>query len=175
LARNIIILFISEKCIQGGKVVEEKNLATVIGMAIGREEEAFAFYQDLSQKVEDRTAIETLQYLSHEEKKHKEFLEKYRQGGYGPETLRMTDVVDYKIAEYLTSPDIQKNMESKDVYLVAAHRELNSYNFYQSLAQMHPDGNARTLFLRMANEEKKHKEKIEYLYANTAFPQTSGG
>jgi len=27
----------------------------------------------------------------------------------------------------------------------------------------------------MANEELKHKEKMEYLYANTAFPQTSGG
>jgi rubrerythrin len=155
--------------------MKDQKIAAVIDMAIEREEQAFAFYQSLSQKVDDRTAIETLQYLSHEEKKHKEFLEKYRQGGYGPEALRMTDVVDYKIAEYLTTPDIQKNMESKDVYLVAAHRELNSYNFYQSLAQMHPDGNLKTLFLRMANEEKKHKEKVEYLYANTAFPQTSGG
>jgi hypothetical protein len=27
----------------------------------------------------------------------------------------------------------------------------------------------------MANEELKHKEKMEYLYANTAFPQTAGG
>jgi len=155
--------------------MEEQKIAAVIDMAIEREEEAFAFYRDLSQKVDDRTAIETLQFLSHEEKKHKEFLVKYRQGGYGPEALRMTDVLDYKIAEYLTKPDIQKNMESKDVYLVAAHRELNSYNFYQSLAHMHPDGNAKTLFLRMANEEKKHKEKVEYLYSNTAFPQTSGG
>ena len=28
---------------------------------------------------------------------------------------------------------------------------------------------------RMANEELKHKEKMEYLYANAAFPQTAGG
>jgi hypothetical protein len=27
----------------------------------------------------------------------------------------------------------------------------------------------------MANEEMKHKEKVEYLYTNTAFPQTEGG
>jgi rubrerythrin len=159
----------------GGISMEEKNLSVIIEMAIKREEEAFAFYQELSHKVDDRTAIDTLQFLSHEEKKHKEFLEKYRQGEYGPETLRMTAAVDYKIAEYLTKPDIQKNMDSKDVYLVAAHRELSSYNFYQSLAQMHTEGNVKTLFLRMANEEKKHKEKVEYLYANTAFPQTSGG
>ena len=155
--------------------MEEKKIAAVIDMAIERETEAFAFYQGLSQKVEDPQAKETLQFLSNEEKKHKEFLEKYRKGGYGPEGLRMTEVVDYKIAEYLAAPDIKKNMESKDVYLVAAHRELNSYNFYKSLAEMHPDGNAKTILLRMANEEKKHKEKVEYLYSNTAFPQTSGG
>jgi hypothetical protein len=28
---------------------------------------------------------------------------------------------------------------------------------------------------RMANEELKHKEKVEYLYSNAAFPQTDGG
>ncbi len=155
--------------------MEEKKIAAVIDMAIEREVEAYNFYQDLYKKVEDSTAKESLQFLSQEEKKHKEFLEKYRQGGLGAEALRMTEVVDYKIAEYLSKPDIKKNMESKDVYLVAAHRELNSYNFYKSLADMHPDGNAKAILLRMANEEKKHKEKVEYLYSNTAFPQTSGG
>jgi rubrerythrin len=155
--------------------MEEKKIAAVIEMAIERESEAFAFYQDLYRKVEDPQAKDTLRFLSEEEKKHKEFLEKYRQGGLGSEGLRMTEVVDYKIAEYLSAPDLEKNMESKDVYLVAAHRELNSYNFYKSLADMHPDGNAKAVLLRMANEEKKHKEKVEYLYSNTAFPQTSGG
>jgi len=155
--------------------MEDKNISTVIDTAIEREEKAYAFYRDLSGKVEDMTARETLQFLSAEEKKHKAFLERYRRGEYGAEALRMTDVVDYKIAEYLAQPDIQKSMDSKDVYLVAAHRELNSYNFYKSLADLHPDGSVKTILLRMANEEKKHKEKVEYLYSNTAFPQTDGG
>jgi rubrerythrin len=155
--------------------MSEKPFADIIEMAIEREEQAFAFYQLLLGKVEDKTAKETLQFLSNEERKHKEFLEKYRKEGYGPEGLRMTDVVDYKIAEHLAAPDIKKNMESKDVYLVAAHRELNSYHFYKSLADLHPPGDAKSILLRIANEEKKHKEMVEYLYANTAFPQTDGG
>jgi rubrerythrin len=155
--------------------MDAKTISMIIDVAIEREERAYAFYQELSGKVKDITAQETLQFLSDEEKKHKEFLQKYRQGDYGAESLRMTDVVDYKIAEYLAKPDIQKNMDSKDIYLVAAHRELNSYNFYKSLADLHPDGSVKTMLLRMANEEKKHKEKVEYLYSNTAFPQTDGG
>jgi len=155
--------------------MDEKTISMIIDIAIEREERAYAFYRDLSGKVDDITAQETLQFLSDEEKKHKEFLKKYRRGDYGREGLRMTDVVDYKIAEYLSKPDIQKNMDSKDIYLVAAHRELNSYNFYKSLADLHPDGSVKAILLRMANEEKKHKEKVEYLYSNTAFPQTDGG
>jgi hypothetical protein len=31
------------------------------------------------------------------------------------------------------------------------------------------------MLLRMADQELKHKEKVEYLYANTAFTQTAGG
>jgi rubrerythrin len=61
------------------------------------------------------------------------------------------------------------------VYLVAAHRELQTYNFYKALADLHPDGEAKEMLLKMANQELKHKEKVEYLYANTAFPQTAGG
>lgn len=155
--------------------MEKPKIAAVIDMAIKREEEAFAFYNDLHNKVEDPSAKDSLQFLSKEEKKHKEFLVKYRQGGYGEEGLRLTEVVDNKIADYLEKPDIKKDMESKDVYLVAAHRELNSYNFYKSLADLHPEGSAKAILLRMANEEKKHKEKVEYLYSNTAFPQTAGG
>jgi rubrerythrin len=43
------------------------------------------------------------------------------------------------------------------------------------LAHLHAEGDPREMLLKMANEELKHKEKMEYLYANTAFPQTSGG
>jgi rubrerythrin len=155
--------------------MKDKNLEEIIGIAIKREEEAFAFYQDVCKKVPDKTAHETLEFLAGEEKKHKDFLVCYRDGGYGATALRMNTVVDYHIAEHLEKPDLDKNMESKDVYLVAAHRELNSYNFYTALAEIQPAGEAKDILLRIASEELKHKEKVEYLYSNTAFPQTDGG
>jgi rubrerythrin len=155
--------------------MENKKLEEVICIAIKREEEAYAFYQDLCKKVQDKTAQETLEFLAGEEKKHKEFLVRYRDGGYQTAGLRMNTVVDYHIAEHLEKPDLDKNMESKDVYLVAAHRELNSYNFYTSLADIQPAGEVKDMLLKVASEELKHKEKAEYLYSNTAFPQTDGG
>jgi rubrerythrin len=149
-----------------------KDSEAVIERAIKNEEEAYAFYMDLAQKVADEEAKDTLLFLAHEEKGHKEYLLKYCQAAFaGP----ARPVIDYKISEHLMKPDVQKDMQSKDVYLIAANRELNAHNFYKGLAELHPAGDVKEMLLRMASEELKHKEKMEYLYANTTFTQTAGG
>ena len=153
----------------------DKPLSKVIDLAIQREEEAYDFYKDILSKLEDTSIKDTIQFIANEEIKHKAFLVKYRKGDYGPDALRMTDVVDYKISEYLEEPEITKETKREDVYLIASHRELRSHRFYTELANMHDANNIKEMLLKMANEELKHKEKMEYLYANTAFPQTAGG
>ncbi len=155
--------------------MEKKRLDFVIDVAIEREEEAHAFYIDLRDRVEDATAKDTLDFLAKEEQKHRDFLVAYRDGKVAADGLRLAESIDYKIAEHLDEPDLEKDMETKDVYLVAAHRELGSYHFYRSLADIHPEGEVKDILLKIAAEEMKHKEKVEYLYSNTAFPQTAGG
>jgi rubrerythrin len=153
----------------------DKPLSEVIDLAIQREEEAYDFYRDILVKLEDTSIKDTIKFIANEEKKHKAFLVNYRKGDYGPDALRMTDVVNYKISEYLEEPEITKETKREDVYLIASHRELRSHRFYTELANMHDANNVKEMLLKMANEELKHKEKMEYLYANTAFPQTAGG
>jgi rubrerythrin len=153
----------------------EKTIADIIDMAIQREKEAYVFYMDIHEKVKDTSVRDTVEFIAKEEIKHKEFLVGYRAGNYGSDSLRMADVVDYRIAEYLEEPEVEDNSSSQDVYLIASHREARSHLFYKELAGMHTDGELNSMLLKMANEELKHKEKMEYLYSNTAFPQTSGG
>lgn len=153
----------------------DKKVADILEMAIQREEDAYAFYMDIHSKVDDAQVKGTLEFIAGEEKKHRAFLVGYREGNFGTAALRMSDVVDYKIAEYLEEPDLGENPKPEDIYLVASHRELRSHLFYTELANLHADDDLREMLLKMANEELKHKEKMEYLYANTAFPQTSGG
>jgi len=155
--------------------MEEKTLSEVIEMAIQREIEAYNFYQDLRGKVDDENARETILWIAGEEKKHREFLEQYRDGEYGPEALRMNHPVNYKIAEHQEEPEVSGDISRQNVFLIAAHREARSTQFYSELADMHPDGELKQALLKMASEELRHKEKMEYLYTNTAFPQTDGG
>jgi rubrerythrin len=153
----------------------QKTIGDVIDIAIQREEEAYDFYMDIYGKVQDATVRDTVEFIAGEERKHKAFLVAYRDGNYGSEALRMADVVDYKIAEYLEEPEISEDSNSEDIYLIAAHRESKSFQFYTEIANMHAAGELKSMLSKMANEELKHKEKMEYLYTNAAFPQTSGG
>jgi rubrerythrin len=153
----------------------DKRVSDIIGIAIKREEEAYDFYMDIHSKASDPGVRETLEFIAGQEKKHKAFLVGYRDGKFGAKALKMGDVVDYKVAEYLEEPQIDEKSKPEDVYLAASHRELRSFHFYTELANLHADAEIKQMLLSMANEELRHKEKMEYLYANTAFPQTSGG
>ena len=154
----------------------DQRLLEYINVAISREEDAFRFYTELAGRVIDEAARDTLVWISEEEKKHKAFLVKFREDGIGPEAMRLSDVVYYKIAEHLEEPDVEEDMSRAEIFLVASHREMRSYNFYSELAALYEAGDpVYEMLHKIANEELKHKEKMEYLYANTAFPQTDGG
>jgi rubrerythrin len=153
----------------------DPKLLKLIDTAIQREEDAYTFYRSLFGRIQDPAVRETIDWIAGEEQKHKAFLVKYRSGEFGAAGLRLSDVVYYQIAEHQEEPPVSADMNSAQIYLVASHREMRSHQFYTALAQQHAAGDAREMLLLMANEELKHKEKMEYLYANTAFPQTSGG
>ena len=152
-----------------------KPLSEILDIAIAREEDAYFFYLDLIERAEGTEAKETMNYIAEEEKKHRRFLVDYKNGKKGSTELSMATPVNYKIAEHLDEVEPNKQLSSSDIYLIAAHREKRSNQFYTELAAMHADPEIRNLLLKMASEELKHKEKMEYLYSNTAFPQTAGG
>jgi len=66
-------------------------------------------------------------------------------------------------------------MKLKDVFLLAANREKASHEFYLSLARIHSTGEVKRLIERLAAQELEHKQRVEFLYTEVAFPQTNGG
>jgi len=155
--------------------MKNQTLESLIELAIVNEEEAYNSYMELYRMVDDKTAKDTLKFLAEEEKQHKAYLLKYRDGSFRENSLPLNAPVDYGIAETTDKPEPRKNITTNEVYLIAANKELNASQFYKSLAEIHPEGDVRDMLLRMADQELRHKEKVEYLYTNTAFPQTEGG
>jgi rubrerythrin len=132
-------------------------------------------YTDLSQKVEDASTRSAFQSLARQELGHQNLLESYLRGELKEGALNIKHTVDYRIAEHLDQPEVSPDMGLGDVFLLAAGREKAAHDFYIGLAQMHPAGEVKKQVEKLAAQELKHKQRVESLYTEVAFPQTDGG
>jgi len=160
----------------GGVAMETQcTLKHILEMAIQKEIESQHLYREIGRKVTGDAAKDVLEYLVQQEQRHRRVLERYRSGELKAGTLSQGEVVDYKIAEHFDQPSISPDMGLKDVFLLAANREMHSHEFYVALAGLHPAGEAKRLLEELASQELEHKRKVEDLYTQVAFPQTAGG
>ncbi len=151
------------------------TLAKILDKAIKKEVQSQLLYTDLSQKARDEAAREAFQEMVRQEIAHQELLEQYQRGELPAGALNMNETVDYHLAEHLDKADISPDMQLKDVFMLAAVREMAAHDFYAGLAEIHPAGEVKRLLEGLAAQELEHKQKVETLYTEVAFPQTDGG
>ncbi len=156
-------------------MTEKMTVAQVLGRAIQKEIESQELYTRLGRTAQDAAAREMLGQMSRVEKKHEELLRRYLRGELGEGSLAHGDVLDYHIAEHLEEPSLDPDMKLDEILLAAANREKASHDFYHDLAGAHPSGEVRKLLEELAEQELEHKQRVEHLYTEVAFPQTDGG
>ncbi len=144
------------------------EMEAVVKSAIAQEEMSHDFYQRLADAVSHADTKETLQYLAKEELEHKNFL----QGCLTAEGCKLVGrPKDVHLAEMLEAPAFHPGLSPKEALVIAMKREEGSHKFYQALAALQPPGEIREFLEKVAKMELAHKEKMEYLYDNTAFPE----
>ena len=151
------------------------TLKEILGKAIQKEIGSQLLYTDLSQRMRDQAPKDALQELARQEQEHQNLLEQYQQGKLRAGTLSGEQTVDYKIAEHLYQPEISPDLQLRDIFLLAANREMHSHDLYLALVRIHPPGEAKRLLRKLASQELEHKHRVESLYTEVAFPQTDGG
>jgi rubrerythrin len=156
-------------------MVTQVTLKGILEKAIEKEVNSWLLYVSLSQKVNDEAAKDAFQELAQQEQGHRNLLERYLRGELKEGALSSRQLIDYKLAEQLYQPELSIDMKLQDVFLLAANREKVSYEFYLSLAQIHPAGEVKRLLEELAAQELEHKQRVEFLYTEVAFPQTEGG
>jgi rubrerythrin len=156
-------------------MVSSLTLFEVLQAAIQKEVMSRFLYVGLRQRVKDPAAREAFKMLAEQEEVHQQVLEDYLHGRLKEGALSTGLVVDYKIADCLEQPEISPTMEIKEVFLVAAKKELAAHYLYQNLAAIHPNGQIKHILEDLAGQEMEHKNRVETLYSEVAFPQTDGG
>jgi desulfoferrodoxin-like iron-binding protein len=146
-----------------------KSVQEVLDFAIEKEEEARQFYLDWSKKLENKALSEQFVIFAGEENKHKEKLQRVKSGStFKPSARQVTDL---KIVDYLVDIAATPDMDYQEALIVAMRREKASFKFYNDLAAMSEDGALRETFLALAQEEAKHKLRLETEYEKEIYSE----
>ncbi len=138
------------------------SLDELLDFAIEKEEEAAQFYTDLAGKMDKPHMKQVFTEFAGEEKKHKETIIGIKQG-----KLLVADekkVVDLKIAEYIVDVEAKPDMDYQEALILAMKKEKASFKLYNDLANMTESEEVRSSMLVMAQEEAKHKMRLEIEY-----------
>ena len=144
------------------------EMGVILARAIANEESAAAFYRQAAERLSDPVTRDAIQGLMRDELEHKRLLEEFKQG---TRPLPEGSSSGGSLVEFLGTPDFTPDMSPTDAFLLAAKKEKLAVEFYENWAKLYPGGPERELLLGLAEVERRHKEKVENLFTNAAFPE----
>ncbi|MBU2547337.1 MAG: ferritin family protein [Proteobacteria bacterium] len=134
----------------------------ILDFAINKEQEAADFYTDLAGRVDRPWMAETFTSFARQEMGHKAKLEGVKKGQrLAPAQGKVQDL---KIAEYLVDVEPAPKMDYQDALVLAMKREKAAFRLYSDLAEATDDAGLKDTFETLAQEEARHKLKIEIEY-----------
>ena len=138
------------------------DVETLLSFAIEKEQEAAEFYvwaSGLSYRPNLRTMFLE---MAEEERKHEAMLkgmEPRNLGGRPVEPVR-----DLKISDYLVEVEFSPDMSYQDALILAMKREEKAHQLYSDMGTRTGDPEIKKLFAMLAQEEAKHKLRLETEY-----------
>ncbi len=142
--------------------MDEKKFKEIIQFAIDKEIEAFNFYTGASQNAKYSGGKELFLSLAKEEEGHRKLLENLNMEKVSQK--RIEKVLDLHISDYMVEVEMNPGLSYADTLRIAMKREEKSLKLYNDMKNSNTDENLKKLFTLLANEEDKHKLKLEKIY-----------
>jgi len=142
--------------------MDEKKFKEIIKFAIDKEIKAFDFYTN-ARKVAKFSGIKDLfSDLAKEEVGHRKILEKLDMKKIAQ--AKIEKVPDLKISDYIVDAEFKPDMPYADILRMAIKMEERALKLYTNMNKSNKDEILNKLFTLLANEEAKHKLRLEKIY-----------
>ncbi len=145
------------------------EIKELVAKAAEEEEKSYKFYMDAIDLTQDAAAKIWLKDLAGEELKHKEMLLDFDISKISK--FEPGETQDLHITEFLVDKDVSEIKSFQDVLIVSMKKEQKAYNFYVSMAQSSDNEDMKNMCKILAQEELKHKHKIELYYDDIIFSE----
>ncbi|MGB2804256.1 MAG: ferritin family protein [Candidatus Zixiibacteriota bacterium] len=138
------------------------NFKEVITFAIRKEAEAYNLYTTYSDLAKNPGTKVMFKELATEEQKHREILE-------GVEKKDVTEykletIPDLKISDFVDDQEFSPDMDYPAALRLAIKREEHAFKLYNHIGSQTEDAELKKLFAVLAQEESKHKLRLESEY-----------
>ena len=138
------------------------TFSEIVKLGLAKEKNAEDFYRRWASclKAPDKfwsRAKVLLLSLAAEEEEHQKIFEKVKAADLG--LSGEENIAELKVEDYASAEDIPPDAKTKDIIAAAIEREGRSIRFYSDLAKL--GGNMRGVLSNLAEQEKKHKERLE--------------
>lgn len=145
----------------------------VIKLAIQREIEAFNLYTDAARNLPQGDMRRTLEEMAEQERGHRVKLENILAGNirWAVRLARAQPAADMRLSDHLVGGSLDPNASYQDVLLFAAKREQAAYQFYKAMIELVDDTLIANVFEMLANEELKHKNRLEKIYEDEVYQE----
>jgi len=150
----------------------EQYLEEILRQAIRFEEESYTMYSNAGRITQIADAQAMLEDLAKQELGHKAKLQAIQKRGVASlaPVVKTSEAQDLKLADYLQIPaGLNEEADLQDVLLLAMQREKSTREFYLKLGDLTSPGTAKDLFALLAEEELKHKNRVEALYEKLVY------
>ena len=144
----------------------EWTIEMVLNRALSLEKQSYNLYIWAKGRVKNIGIKKMLNELAQEERRHKEKIvsaiknrERISEIGSNIE-----EVEDLGIIDWLSDAGLSENATYQDILIYAGKREKETYEYYLDLSERFGKNEIGKLFLNLAQEELKHKNRIEREY-----------
>ena len=145
-----------------GKIRSFASIDEILEFAVSMEDASWRFYSDWAERSDNEAISTVFREFAGEELKHRKLIEDVRAGD--KKLKARHDVADLKLSDHYVKPEPSSTMSYQDALLVAIDREVAAVKMYTHLTSACVEESLCTIFDALADEEKKHKLKLETIY-----------
>jgi rubrerythrin len=142
--------------------MDEKKFKEIIKFAIDKEIKSYNFYTKASKVAKFSGAKDLFSDLAKEEVGHRKMLEKLHLKKIAQ--AKIEKVPDLKISDYIVDAEFKPDMPYANILRMAIKMEERALKLYNNMNKSNQDENLKKLFSLLANEEAKHKLRLEKIY-----------
>jgi rubrerythrin len=139
----------------------------VIDFAINEEKKAADFYRNMMDMAKKDSSKLVLKEFVDMEIGHMKLLMNFETSGLDEYTPQV--ITDLQISDYMEEVDINDDLTFQEILTIAMKKEEAAKNLYMDLAAKADNDKTKNLFLKIADEEAKHKLQLETIFDDEIY------